>query len=73
MVLVTLTPQRQKVVTAIEELTRLYGVPPVIRELQKHLGYRSTDPVMHHLKVLREANVITWQDGFARTLRVVNN
>lgn len=66
-----LTPQRQKVLTAIEELTKQYGVPPVIRELQRHLGYRSTDPVHHHLVVLREAGKVTWQDGYARTLRVV--
>ena len=42
--------------------------PTTVREIAKTVG-RSTTTVWHHLEVLKDEGLITWEKGKARTIR----
>jgi len=68
---VALTKRQRQVVDAIRMMTRQHGYPPTIREIEQAFGMRSPNSVKAHLNPLRRKGWVTWNDGQARTLRLV--
>lgn len=68
------TTDREKrlrsVESSIRRLTKERKVAPTIRELADDLG-RSPGPVHKDLCSLQKENRVTWEQGTARTLRLV--
>lgn len=63
--------QRDRIVDLIASFTQENGYAPTIREIGEALDISSPDTVSFHLCKLREAGRVTWKDGAARTLRVL--
>ena len=68
---VALTPRQRQVVSAIRRLTRGRGYPPTIRELAEDLAIAGPNGVKQHLRLMARKGWITWDQGKARTLRLV--
>jgi SOS-response transcriptional repressor LexA len=45
------------------------GRPPSLREMMKATGARNTNGIECHLKALRDAGLVVWCRGKARTVR----
>ncbi len=63
--------RRDQIVDVITTMTRENGHAPTIREIAAAIGVSSPDTIVFHLSRLREAGRVTWKDGAARTLRVL--
>jgi repressor LexA len=68
---VALTPRQREVVSAIRRLTRDRGYPPTIRELACEISVAGPNGVKQHLRLIARKGWVTWNEGKARTLRVV--
>jgi repressor LexA len=68
---VALTPRQRQVVSAIRRLTRDRGYPPTIRELAEDLAIAGPNGVKQHLRFMARKGWVTWNEGKARTLRLV--
>ena len=53
----------------IRDLTAEYGYPPTVEELKERIGFSKT-ATFYHLRNQR-GNLWNWQDGRARTLRLL--
>lgn len=60
-----------RVVDYIRAFSRMNGFSPTVREIQDGVGLASTAAVQYHLEKLRDAGVITWIPGRARTIRIL--
>lgn len=68
---VALTPRQREVVSAIRRLTRDRGYPPTIRELASEIDVAGPNGVKQHLRSMVRKGWVTWDQGKARTLRLV--
>jgi repressor LexA len=68
---VPLAPRQRDVVAAIRRLAKEHGYPPTIRELGDDLGITTPNGVKQHLRLLARKGWVTWEEGKARTLRLV--
>lgn len=68
---VPLAPRQRDVAAAIRRLTAQHGYPPTIRELVDDLGLGGPNAVKQHLRLMARKGWVTWNEGKARTLRVV--
>lgn len=66
-----ITKSQQKVLIGIIRFKDEHGFPPTVRELCAITGLKSTSSIAAHLKSLREAGYITWQDTMPRTITVL--
>ena len=64
-------PRQGEIIKAIRRLTLQHGYPPTIRELMDDLAILSPNGVKQHLRLLRRKGWVDWQDGKARTLRIM--
>jgi repressor LexA len=60
-----------EILAAIAQYSRENGYPPSVRELVALVGASSTSVIDYHLRRLRRAGRVTWVQGKARTLRVM--
>jgi SOS-response transcriptional repressor LexA len=60
---------RQRVVRHIHAFWATYHYPPTVREIAADLGLNSTEAVRYHLRALRAAGTIEWEEGNGRTIR----
>ena len=65
-----LTPRQQDVLDWISGYIDVHGYSPTIRQIGNAFGW-TTNGVVCHLRPMRKKGWITWQDGEARTLRVI--
>jgi len=65
-----LTPRQQDVLNWISGYIDVHGYSPTIRQIG-HAFEWTTNGVMCHLRPMRRKGWITWQDGEARTIRVI--
>jgi len=65
------TAAENAILRAIADFTEYYGWPPTLRELAADLGMFAHSSVDYHLRRLRDQGLVDWEDGKARTLRVV--
>ena len=65
-----LSPRQRDVLAAIDNIRRIAGFPPSIRELCLALGVSSTNAVADHLKALEKKGAIQRDRMKARSLRL---
>ena len=65
-----LTRDQQDCLDAVRSLT-VDGVPPSLEELRVHLGLASKSGVQRLLVQLRERGRVTWLEGRARSLAII--
>lgn len=63
--------KQQLILLAISQFHRQHGYAPTIRDLMELVDVSSTSVVTYHLDRLRDAGMIDWVDGSARTLHLV--
>ena len=56
----------------IKEFMREFQHSPSIRQMMEAMGLKSPAPIQSRLRHLQEKGLITWQEGKARTLQIVD-
>ena len=57
----------------IEEYISEFQHSPSIRQMMKAMGLKSPAPIQSRLKHLQDKGLISWQEGKARTLKLLND
>ena len=65
-----LTPRQHEVLGWVRGYINVHGYSPTIRQIGQAFKW-TTNGVMCHLRPMRRKGWITWQDGEARTIRVI--
>lgn len=68
---IPLTARQREILAWIDAYIASHGYSPTCRELAKAFGFKGPNGAACHLRPLRKKNAVTWVDGQARTLRVV--
>jgi repressor LexA len=63
-----LTERQKQVFSFIQDRIAAWGYPPTIREIGEHMGIRSTNGVVDHLRVLKRKGYLTQRGMKSRTL-----
>ena len=64
------TGRQRMIIQAIVGHTREHGCSPSNREIAERAGLASTSSVSHHLQKLRDAELVSYDDGCPRTVTV---
>jgi len=67
-----MTPAQKEVYQAIEYLTKKLGYPPSVREIAAATNRKPTT-TQQKLHALKAAGRVEWEDGRARTIRIVKH
>lgn len=67
-----LSDRRSEMLFVIHGFQAEFGFCPTVREVQVAVGLASVSTVHAHLGVLRDAHLVDWREGFARTLRLTD-
>ena len=68
-----LTPKQRALCEFVRSYTKERGYPPTIREIGTPLGLRSPSTVSFHLKKLREAGVLSLEEGKTRSITLAQD
>ena len=68
----SLTDAQNELYDWIKDYMKEYHHSPSIRQMMQAMGLKSPAPIQSRLKHLQEKGYISWQEGKARTLQVVN-
>ena len=68
-----LTDAQNELYEWIKNYVRDFQHSPSIRQMMKGMGLKSPAPIQSRLKHLQEKGYISWQEGKARTLKVVED
>ena len=68
----SLTDAQNELYDWIKDYMKEYQHSPSIRQMMEAMGLKSPAPIQSRLKHLQEKGYISWQEGKARTLKVVN-
>ena len=66
-----LTEAQNELYACIKEYMKNFQHSPSIRQMMQAMGLRSPAPIQSRLKHLQEKGYISWQEGKARTLQLV--
>ncbi|HMJ11618.1 MAG TPA: hypothetical protein VK524_09415 [Polyangiaceae bacterium] len=66
-----LTARQREILEQIAACTAENGYPPTTRELAEQVGIKGPNAMLDLLWALRRKGYVEWQDGKARTLRIV--
>lgn len=66
-----LTARQREILAWIDAYIAANGYSPTCRELAEAFGFKGPNGAACHLRPLRKKGAVTWVDGQARTLRVV--
>ena len=67
-----LTEAQNELYSWIKEYMRDFKHSPSIRQMMNGMGLKSPAPIQSRLKHLQEKGYISWQEGRARTLQIVD-
>ena len=67
-----LTDAQSELYTWIRDYMREFRHSPSIRQMMQAMGLKSPAPIQSRLKHLQEKGFISWQEGKARTLQIVD-
>ncbi len=67
-----LTDAQNELYLWIRDYTRDFQHSPSIRQMMEAMGLKSPAPIQSRLKHLQEKGYISWQEGKARTLKVID-
>ena len=68
-----LTDAQNELYLWIKEYLKNFQHSPSIRQMMDAMGLKSPAPIQSRLKHLQEKGYISWQEGKARTLQIVDN
>ena len=68
-----LTDAQNELLGWIKDYMKSYKHSPSIRQLMQAMGLKSPAPIQSRLKHLQEKGYISWQEGKARTLQIVED
>ena len=68
-----LTDAQNELYTWIKNYMRAFQHSPSIRQMMQAMGLKSPAPIQSRLKHLQEKGYISWQEGKARTLQIVED
>ncbi len=69
----TLTEAQNELYGWIRDYLKNFQHSPSIRQMMKAMGLKSPAPIQSRLKHLQEKGYISWQEGKARTLQIVED
>ncbi|MBO8244251.1 repressor LexA [Prochlorococcus marinus XMU1411] len=69
----TLTDAQNELYLWIKEYLKKFQHSPSIRQMMDAMGLKSPAPIQSRLKHLQEKGYISWQEGKARTLQIVDD
>ena len=69
----TLTDAQNELYDWIKDYMKKFHHSPSIRQMMEAMGLKSPAPIQSRLKHLQEKGYISWQEGKARTLQIVND
>ena len=64
------TRRQDMILRVIEEYAAVHGCSPSNREIAVAAGLKSPSSVLYHLRQLKAAGFLTYEDGSPRTVRV---
>ena len=67
-----LTEAQSELFNWIKEYMKDFKHSPSIRQMMKAMGLKSPAPIQSRLKHLQEKGLISWQEGKARTLQIID-
>jgi len=67
-----LTSAQNQLLEWIKDYINSYNYSPSIRQMMKGMGLKSPAPIQSRLKHLQDKGYISWQEGRARTLQLIN-
>ncbi len=67
-----LTEAQNELYSWIKDYMRNFQHSPSIRQMMKAMGLKSPAPIQSRLKHLQEKGYISWQEGKARTMQIVD-
>ena len=67
-----LSARQRLILEAIIGMSAANGYPPSLAELRHAVGLSSQNALRCHLMVLRRKGFVDWEDGRARTIRVLD-
>tara|TARA_A100001388_G_scaffold208664_1_gene159210 strand:- start:409 stop:1026 length:618 start_codon:yes stop_codon:yes gene_type:complete len=67
-----LTKAQNELYEWVKDYMKNFQHSPTIRQMMDAMGLRSPAPIQSRLKHLQEKGYISWQEGKARTLQIVN-
>ena len=67
-----LTEAQSELFNWIKEYMRDFKHSPSIRQMMEAMGLKSPAPIQSRLKHLQEKGLISWQEGKARTLQIID-
>ena len=70
--ILNLTEAQNELYKWIKDYMRDYQHSPSIRQMMQAMGLKSPAPIQSRLKHLQEKGFISWQEGKARTLQIVD-
>lgn len=62
---------RQRIIRFIIAFSSTYPYPPTMAEIAAAMDFNSVETVRYHIKALRAAGTIEWQEGSGRSIRLV--
>ena len=68
-----LTDAQNELLEWIKNYLKDFQHSPSIRQMMDAMGLKSPAPIQSRLKHLQEKGYISWQEGMARTLQLVDN
>ena len=68
-----LTDAQSELLEWIKNYIQDFQHSPSIRQMMKAMGLKSPAPIQSRLKRLQEKGFISWQEGMARTLKIVDD
>ena len=68
----SLTPAQNELYGWIKDYMREFQHSPSIRQMMQAMGLKSPAPIQSRLKHLQEKGYISWQEGKARTMKIVD-
>ena len=68
-----LTPAQNELYAWIKEYMKNFQHSPSIRQMMQAMGLKSPAPIQSRLKHLQEKGYISWQEGKARTMQLVDD
>ena len=67
-----LTDAQNELYSRIRDYMREFRHSPSIRQMMQAMGLKSPAPIQSRLKHLQEKGYISWQEGKARTMQIVD-
>lgn len=68
---IAITKRRRQIWEAIEVYVAEHGCPPTLREIGTRVGLSSWSTVFSHLKALKAAGIVDWEQHIPRSIRVL--